>query len=227
MESLQNEPGATIVLHIILSQQTAVYNFEFSLVKVLRKLYKLRKINHGVVEIAMTKETRDKPEKADLSKVNSRLARRILGFEVPIAKPLHIEETAQVYSMYDKVGKQIEFCENAVNSELRDLRNKTILDLGVTGMTVIFFGVALIWSNLNGVIAAAGLGGTNLYAQGKSWQDTVVTYWKDRTNLKIRVDDIKRKYASCTSSDESGLKEVQDLVDAFFRELTSASKSEK
>lgn len=41
---------------------------------VLRKLYKLRKINHGVVEIAMTKETRDKPEKADLSKVNSRLA---------------------------------------------------------------------------------------------------------------------------------------------------------
>ena len=136
-----------------------------------------------------------------------------------------MNETEQLSSTYDVVGKQIEFLKKAVVTDLNNLRNKTILNLSFVGTTVVLFVAALLWSNLTGLIAAAGLGGTNLYTQGKLWQDTVIVYWKDRTKIKIALNEIEGKYASCKQNDENGLKEVQDLITAFYSELKSASLS--
>ena len=136
-----------------------------------------------------------------------------------------LNETEQLSSTYDVVGKQIEFLKKAVVTDLNDLRNKTILNLSFVGITVVLFVAALLWSNLTGLIAAAGLGGTNLYIQGKSWQDTVIVYWKNRTKIKIALNEIEGKYASCKQNDENGLKEVQDLITAFYSELKSVRLS--
>lgn len=105
------------------------------------------------------------------------------------------------------------------------MRNKSILNLSFVGTTVVLFVAALLWSNLIGLIVAAGLEGTNLYIQGKSWQDTITVYWKERKKIKIALNEIESKYGSCKQNDESGLKEVQDLIAAFFTELKSASLS--
>jgi hypothetical protein len=117
--------------------------------------------------------------------------------------------------------------KNGVKLSLRFLRNKTILDLGITGITFAILGAALIWSNLNGIITAVGLGGTSLYAQAKSWENTVVAYWKDKTNLNMIVYKIKSKYDECTPNNETCLKEVQGLIDKFIEQLISASQSGK
>lgn len=148
-----------------------------------------------------------------------------LGGTLVIGGTSSLNETEQFSSTYDAVGKRIEFLKKAVVTCLNDLRNKTILNLIFVGTTVVLFVAALLWSNLIGLIAAAGLEGTNLYIQGKSWQDTITVYWKDRTKIKIALNEIEGKYASCKENDANGLKEVQDLITALYGELKSASLS--
>jgi Arc/MetJ-type ribon-helix-helix transcriptional regulator len=133
--------------------------------------------------------------------------------------------TLQLSSTYDVVGKQIEFLKKAAVTYLNDLRNETILNLSFVGTTVVLFVAAFLWSNLIGLIAAAGLEGTNLYVQGKLWQDTITVYWKERTKTKIALNEIEGKYGSCKQNDESGFKEAQDLIAAFYTELKCASLS--
>lgn len=153
------------------------------------------------------------------------LIRKDLAERGLLEEPSSLNGTLQLSSTYDAVGKRIEFLKKAVVTYLNDLRNKTILNLIFVGTTVVLFVAAVLWSNLIGLIAAAGLEGTNLYIQGKSWQDTITVYWKDRTKIKIALNEIEGKYASCKQNDANGLKEAQDLITALYGELKSASLS--
>lgn len=153
------------------------------------------------------------------------LIRKDLAERGLLEAPRQLNETEQLSSTYDVVGKRIEFLKKAVVTYLNDLRNATILNLIFVGTTVVIFVAALLWSNLIGLIAVAGLEGTNLYIQGKSWQDTITVYRKERRKIKFTFNEIKGKYGSCKQNDESGLKEAQDLIATFYAELTSASLS--
>ena len=85
------------------------------------------------------------------------LIRKDLAERGLLEEPSSLNGTLQLSSTYDAVGKRIEFLKKAVVTYLNDLRNKTILNLIFVGTTVVLFVAAVLWSNLIGLIAAAGL----------------------------------------------------------------------
>jgi len=190
----------------------------------------------------LSKKLRDESTVLDLSEVNSRIASKILFLNQKAVAKYPVAEMGRMkfgmrsqtlklpqksVSKYERTGQQIADYESAVNSTLKDLRKKTILDLTVTGTTVVILVAAVIWSNLSGVLAAVGLGGTNAYAQGKAWQSTVAVYWNDSGTLKQNVDYLKKKYHECASNDDSCLDKVSAMIDESFKGLRKASTPEK
>ena len=166
-------------------------------------------------------------KEVDLSKVNSKVAKRVLNrMRSPtLAKPrkgMMAGEVAEEPSKYDLVENEIKVYEKAVNETLTGLRNKAALDLAVTGITIIFFILAVIFSNLNGILASIGLGGTNAYSQAKSWQGTVLTYWSDRAKLRHSISHLRMMLVGCKRTDDACLQKVDDMANQYFDALNKA-----
>jgi hypothetical protein len=87
--------------------------------------------------------------------------------------------------------------------------------------------LALIFSNLNGMLALLGLTGTNACAQAKSWQGTVLTHLGDKAKLRNSVDNLKMAYHRCAQDDDAGSQKILDTLDEYFKALGNARTSEK
>lgn len=158
----------------------------------------------------------------DLSKVNSELARKILDFIPAPPSPMKIRELAPPPKC-ERVKKEIKDYENAVNQALKDLRTKFVMDLALVVITILILVLAVIFSNLNGILTSIGLTGTSAYAQAKTAPDTFKAYINDRAKLRNSVNDVNMSYDGCASDDEACCQKVEDAVKQYMKDLTQAS----
>jgi len=135
----------------------------------------------------MEKKTR---ESLDLSKINSTLAAKILG---SVTRTRSITQAGSLFSLaettapltkYERVGQKLNEYKDAVDSKLKDVRNKTVINLVFITATFVFLILALVYSNLASLVGSAGLGTTSLVAQATTWKDTLVTFVSDGGEAK-------------------------------------------
>jgi len=172
----------------------------------------------------MAKEMQGKTVEIDLSKVNPRIAGRILGKRTAFVPPVAGRALAPT-PKHERIEKQLTDYKDAVNSTLRALLKEASLNSVLTVLTLVILLAAVVWSNLNGILAALGITGTNAFAQAKAWQNTIIAYFKDASKLRTSVSYLQAQYDGCDPNDVKCLDKVASAIDTRFQQLENASKS--
>ncbi|MGD0995763.1 MAG: hypothetical protein ABR909_09620 [Candidatus Bathyarchaeia archaeon] len=161
-------------------------------------------------------------EKPDLTKVNSTLAAKILIAIKAHAIVPHLLKTAAPPSKYELLGQKLNSYKNAVDSKLKETRDKAIINLVFITATFVFLILAIVFSNLASLVGSVGLGTTSVVAQTTSWKDTLIAYVTDSGTLKRQVEYLEGEYKSCDPSDDAQVKKIDDMIESDFGALDKA-----
>jgi hypothetical protein len=125
---------------------------------------------------------------------------------------------------YERVGLALSTYRDEVEESIKELRNRLYLSVFNVLVILGLVTAAVFWSNVAGILASLGLGGTNVAAERSNWTKTAKEYMKDKGKLRRIVRRLERKYALCTPADDESLAEVEFGMEKSYDDVDSALK---
>jgi len=123
---------------------------------------------------------------------------------------------------YERVGLALGTYRKEVQESLKELRNRLYLSVFNIVVILVLVAAAIFLSNLAGILASFGLGGTNVITERSNWTKTAKEYMKDKGKLRRTVGRLEQEYALCTPTDEERLAEVEFRIVKSYDDLDSA-----
>jgi hypothetical protein len=125
---------------------------------------------------------------------------------------------------YRRVKEAIQIYEGSVVDELKGLKIKVCVDILFIILTFVLIFLAILYSNLAGLLTTLGFGGLTASSQGHIWVSTIKAYINDSSALRRGVRRLKEQLALCGRTDNECLDKVKCSIEKQFDALDKAAK---
>ena len=138
--------------------------------------------------------------------------------------PLFLKSQPSTTSQYERLSATIDQYDIAAKTVVKDLlRNNLVVDLVFVAVTIVLIIISTVYTDVEGVVTTAGVGGVTFFAQAKNVADHLKSYNQEMTTIKLSVTRLRSALSRCDRTDKVCLDSVDALIQKAWDTLNRSS----